>query len=199
MLELWLIRHGETDWNAQRRWQGQSDVPLNALGRQQAQALAKRLSKQRFDAVHSSDLSRAYETAQLVFPHYTITPEPRLRELNFGSFEGKTWEELQEAEAAMLRRWREDPYACQPPGGEQFGQVVERTKAWYLELPPSGKIAAVAHGGTIRALTYAITGTPSGAGWGFSFDNGSVTILQRFQNTTLLKRVNDTAHLENLP
>lgn len=199
MLEVWLIRHGETDWNAQRRWQGQSDVPLNDLGRRQAEALAARLRRQTFDAIHSSDLSRAHETARLVFPNQTIVPEPRLRELNFGSFEGKTWDQLQESDAAMLKRWREDPYACQPPGGEHFGQVVSRAKAWYQELPAQGKIAAVAHGGVIRALTYAITGTPAGAGWGFSFDNGSVTILQRFQTTTILKRVNDTAHLENLP
>ncbi|HNR00235.1 MAG TPA: histidine phosphatase family protein, partial [Trueperaceae bacterium] len=89
MVELWLIRHGETEWNRQGRIQGHSDNPLNDLGRAQARALGGRLAVVRFDRIYSSDLGRAIETARLVFPDRAIETDVRLREVSAGVLEGK--------------------------------------------------------------------------------------------------------------
>ena len=97
MLRLILVRHGETEWNAQRRYQGHSDVPLSALGRRQAARAAERLAALKIDAVYTSDLGRALETAEIIAEQrgLEVCAEPRLRELNFGVFEGLTFDEAQ--------------------------------------------------------------------------------------------------------
>lgn len=95
MTRLGLIRHGITDWNNERRAQGQSDVPLNTSGRAQATALANRLRGEDWDLIYASDLSRAKETAEIVAKalELTVTLDPRLREMNCGEMEGTTEEE----------------------------------------------------------------------------------------------------------
>src|SRR5574342_1066726 len=97
MLHLMLVRHGESEWNAQRRYQGQSDVPLSALGRRQAQLVAGRLAGVKIDAAYASDLVRAWETASAIAEKSSLNviPEPRLRELKFGVLEGLTFDEAQ--------------------------------------------------------------------------------------------------------
>jgi broad specificity phosphatase PhoE len=95
MTTLLLVRHGETDWNAERRWQGHADVPLNERGRDQAERLAEELENARVDAVYSSDLSRARETAEIVGARLgvPVVLDPALREIDVGSREGLTWPE----------------------------------------------------------------------------------------------------------
>ena len=95
MLHLMLVRHGETDWNVQRRYQGQSDVSLSELGQRQAVHIAKRIASQNIDVLYASDLKRAMETAMAIVErnNMEILPEPRLRELKFGILEGLTFEE----------------------------------------------------------------------------------------------------------
>jgi broad specificity phosphatase PhoE len=97
MTTLLLVRHGETDWNAERRWQGHADVPLSERGRDQAERLAEELENARVDAVYSSDLSRARETAEIVGARLgvPVVLDPDLREIDVGSREGLTWPETQ--------------------------------------------------------------------------------------------------------
>ncbi|NJO82567.1 MAG: histidine phosphatase family protein, partial [Blastochloris sp.] len=90
MITLWLVRHGVTDWNEQKRYQGHSDIGLNDTGKRQAQQIAQRLASEKLHVIFSSDLTRAMETAEIIAaPHkLTIQPEPNFRETNFGLFEG---------------------------------------------------------------------------------------------------------------
>ena len=196
MLELWLIRHGETDWNAQGRIQGSADVHLNALGLRQAALLRDRLAGQRFDAVYASDLARARVTAETALPDADLRLDPRLRELAYGVLEGKAWSSMTEEEAAVAAHWHEDPYTRRVPGGESYGDLTARVEAFRTELPERGRVVAFSHGGTIRSALYAVVGRPNGAAWRVAIDNTSITRLRFDERGATIVGVNDGAHLE---
>lgn len=194
-LELWLVCHGETPWNREGRAQGQSDPPLSELGVRQAELLGRRLSATAFDEVYASDLARARYTARLALPAAEIRLDARLREISFGTWEGKVWSELEDEDRRALDGWLKDPYRCRAPEGESYEDLLARVAAWLGDLPPTGRVAAFAHGGTIRCALYHFTGLPRGAAWRFQIDTGSVTKLAIGSGGTVLSAVNDTAHL----
>lgn len=196
MFELWLIRHGETDWNAQGRIQGAADVPLNARGLRQAALLGERLAGQAFDAVYASDLARARATAETALPGADVRLDPRLRELAYGVLEGKTWSDMSDEEAAIAAHWHEDPYARRVPGGESYADLTERVEAFRAALPARGRIAAFSHGGTIRSALYAVVGRPNGAAWRVAIGNTAITRLRFDERGVTVVSVNDEAHLE---
>ncbi|MBD0348367.1 MAG: histidine phosphatase family protein [Thermoleophilia bacterium] len=151
-----LVRHGETDWNRDRRIQGQSDPPLNAAGREQARDLAERLAGTRLDAVYASDLRRARETAEILAARLAmpVVVDPQLRELDFGSWEGWTVEELQERDPENVARWLETGEAVWERG-ETHADLARRVRtavARLAEIHAGGQILLVAHGGPVRAL-----------------------------------------------
>ena len=135
MLHLMLVRHGETEWNAQRRYQGQSDMPLSELGKRQAKQIAERLATQEIDVVYASDLKRAWETAQVIVEEkgMTIVSEPRLRELGFGVLEGMTFEEGLAKFPEMIAAWLDD-FQNNPEGGEPIDAFHERLVSFLSDL-----------------------------------------------------------------
>jgi broad specificity phosphatase PhoE len=141
MTTLLLVRHGETDWNAERRWQGHTDVPLNDRGREQARGLAEQLAGEPVDAIYASDLSRATETAEIVGARLgvPVVVDPELREIDVGSREGLTGEEVGE------REWDGEPHAAH---GERVLRAVHRIVAAH----PAGRVLVVAHGGCLRRI-----------------------------------------------
>ncbi|MFU8889518.1 MAG: histidine phosphatase family protein [Trueperaceae bacterium] len=195
MLELWLIRHGETDWNAQDRIQGSSDIPLDATGLAQARRLAPRLAQVDFDAVYASDMARARVTAETALPGADVRLDPRLRELAYGIFEGKSWATLDADEAIEARHWHEDRYGRRIPGGESYADLQARVAAFRAELPERGRVIAFAHGGTIRAALYLALGQPVPGVWRLEIANTSITRLGFDHRGTTLITVNDHAHL----
>ncbi len=198
-LDLWLIRHGETDWNRQQRWQGQSDTPLSDQGIAQARALAERLAQEQFDGVFSSDLKRAADTARLALPDCDLLTDIRLREMDFGEFEGKSYHDLLNTHGDTIAQWRRDPHGFRAPNGESYMDLHQRVVDWRADLPPSGRYAAFLHGGTIRALLYAVTGVPVDNTWAVRVDNASISVLKRFGELWVLHGLNDTAHLPEPP
>ena len=189
---LLLVRHGETDWNAQGRWQGQCDVPLNAQGREQARRLGERLARLWASGelapptcLLSSDLCRATETAQLLGTDLPLTTDIRLRERGFGSWEGKTSAEIGHAPGSSERA----------PDAEPLEQVWERTLAALQSLQETTLI--VGHGGSLRAaLAYAAGLGPEGMGR-FALRNTSLSVVVLDPGGGKLLRVDDAAHLEN--
>lgn len=146
MRELWLVRHGETTWNREGRLTGWSDVPLTALGEQQARALSGWLAAERFERVVASDLQRAIQTARLAYG------EPQevsaaLRELEFGQLEGLKWAELPEAYRAALLAFD----GFQAPGGESTAQMRRRVYGFFDRLP-AGRHLVFTHGGVLRMV-----------------------------------------------
>jgi broad specificity phosphatase PhoE len=128
---LLLIRHGETDWNVEGRYQGQEDPPLNRRGRDQALLLAEQLSGIPLDVLYSSPLARARETARALEERLAVPVhfEARLMEIHLGDWGGRLAAEVAEKDAERYLRWDTDPWSVTPPGGESLFQVRERVHA----------------------------------------------------------------------
>ncbi|HEX7834900.1 MAG TPA: histidine phosphatase family protein [Pseudolysinimonas sp.] len=151
MTELYLVRHGETDWNRQHRIQGLTDIPLNATGRRQARAAGRLLSRRSWDGIYASPLSRATETASIIAgqtglpaPH----PVPALVERNYGEAEGLNFIEID-------KRY---PDRSEVPGQESRADVIARVIPALRELAavhPGESLIVVSHGGAIRAMLMA--------------------------------------------
>jgi len=164
---IYLARHGETEWNRIGRWQGATDIPLSDQGRAQARSLADRLRDMRIARVHASHLSRALETAQIVAARLALpapTTDPRLRERGYGVFEGLTRDQCAERFPGVWERYLADRRAV-PPGGEPQAGVIERITAAMTDiaaraaaLAESEAILVISHGGTIRSFIHATTG-----------------------------------------
>ena len=157
-LELWLIRHGQTDWNAEGRIQGQMNSQLSELGVRQAERLQERLKRASFDSFFSSDSDRAHKTGQIALPEAEFKLDTRLREISFGVLEGKTYNELSDQELDWFEHYRKDPYNRSVPEGESWQQHIARVADWMTDLPDSGRVVAFSHGGSIRAAIFSILG-----------------------------------------
>ena len=155
MTKLLLVRHGETDWNRDGRWQGGSDTRLNDVGREQARALAQQLDGE-IDVLYSSDLARARETAEIVAAKLglEVRLDPRLRERGFGSWEGLTTTEIEERFADAHRRWLagEGAGADDAEAFEDFSARVEDFLSDVLRLHPGEEVLVISHGGSIRVI-----------------------------------------------
>jgi broad specificity phosphatase PhoE len=155
--ELLLVRHGETDWNAERRWQGRDDPPLNELGLQQARELADELEGEDVDALYTSDLRRALMTAEVLAERLGLDVRslPALREIDVGSWSGLTFEELSERYPEQVARHVES-WGTGWEDGETPDQLTERVLAALRRIAsdhPAGRVLVVAHGGVVRAIT----------------------------------------------
>ncbi len=161
MTTLLLARHGETDWNSERRWQGHADQPLNEAGRAQARELAETLVGRPIDAIYTSDLSRARETAEIIAARLgqSVTTDARLREVDVGDWSGRLWSELQESEPEAAARWQAGLKAWN--GGESYEEMGTRVVAAVLELAarhPGQTVLIVSHGGSMRACRASAAG-----------------------------------------
>ena len=157
MTTLLLVRHGETDWNRDGRWQGHADTPLNERGREQARALAARLDGEPIAAVYASDLARARETAEIVAASLglEVRVDPRLREIHFGGWEGLTSAEIEQRFPEEVARWRADDGANAFAGGETYARMGERVVDALSEIAaahPTQTVLVILHGGPIRGL-----------------------------------------------
>ncbi len=197
---VWLARHGETDWNRAGRWQGQADPPLNAQGRGQAAQLATRLRGVPVDALYASDLLRARETAELVADAVGMSPRlhPGLREIDIGSWSGKTVEQIRaehaEELAAVARG--ED---LRRGGGESIAGFHGRVAEAFHEVlagHAGEDVLLVVHGGVIRTLVAHVLQAPlSASGRIGACRNAALTRIEYRRGVPRLVAHNDGAHL----
>ncbi|MCX8504372.1 MAG: histidine phosphatase family protein [Alphaproteobacteria bacterium] len=154
-----FVRHGETDWNVEGRLQGQTDIPLNALGRYQSEDVARRLTKLLDDPATSrwivSPLGRTRETAEIARRTLGLDPnaydtEDRLKEITFGIWEGSTWAELRGKFPTAEAERDKDKWGYIPPKGESYEMLVERLRPWLETIREEAVV--VSHGGVARAL-----------------------------------------------
>lgn len=202
MLHLILVRHGETEWNAQRRYQGQTDVPLSELGRRQAELVAERLAGQKIDVIYASDLKRAWETAQPFAKQsgLQVVADPRLRELKFGILEGLTFDEAQEHHPEMIAAWLED-FSNTPDGGESIEAFQARLVSLLNDLKQKYDeqvVLLVAHGGPLSEILRIILELSREKRWYLEIENASVSEVSIAEDYIALKRLNDTCHLATL-
>lgn len=164
-MKLYLVRHGETDWNLANRIQGHTDIPLNENGRQQAKALAQRLAEEhQIDVIYSSKQKRALETAQIIGAKLEIEPIPTegLQEVCLGSWEGYTWRQVRELFPEEYEAWYKSRRYLKPPCGESYQQVLDRVLPVLMQiwLQEEGNALIVTHGAVIMSLLSYLHNTP---------------------------------------
>lgn len=155
MVRLILIRHGQTDYSSQNRYCGFSNPPLNDKGIWQAEKLAVRLKDTKTDKVYSSDLIRAYQTANIIFGDNPIEKTPDLREMNFGLFEGLKYEQLVGNYPELYGDWVDNPEKIKTPNGEGLGDLskrVEQRLSFIISQHEDRTLAVVTHSGPIRIV-----------------------------------------------
>lgn len=200
MTRFIVIRHGETDWNVASRIQGHSDSPLTAAGVAQAEAIARRLASERFDALVSSDLGRALATARIIAARtgHAIATDPGLRERNFGRGEGLTYGELDHEYPDVFSKVRETDPDYVIPGGESRRQLYERVRATFealAEAHAGRRIAVVSHGGVLASLYRVIHGIGIATPHPIPIVNASFNALACEGGRWVVEAWGDIAHL----
>ncbi len=205
MTKIIFIRHGQTEWNLTFRYQGHTDIALTELGRRQAHCVAQRLANEPLAAIYSSDLSRAWETAETIAACHTlpVVAKPALREMNFGDWEGLTYGGIVSAWPAEMENFFRAPAEVAIPGGEKFSALQHRIGAALDEIiaaHPDETVAVVSHGGAIRAALCAALCMPLNAFWHIRQDNTAVNRVTYFPDEAraVVELVNDVNHLTQL-
>ena len=199
-MKLYIIRHGQTDWNVEGKIQGRQDIPLNAAGRSQAEMLAKGMEKRPVTAIYSSPQIRAMETAETLAraQGMAVIPVPELAEIGYGDWEGRTASDILAKERKLYEEWWQHPATVAPPGGETLNQVdVRCKKAWErIKGEMKGDPAVVAHGGTLaHFIVHLLEGQPDAAE--ILVGNASITTIEYDPVTgqCSLEGLNDCSHL----
>lgn len=201
MLKLYLIRHGETDWNADGRIQGHSDIELNARGLEQARRLAARMPDEgEFNAIYSSPLKRAYRTAEMIGGalNAPVTSDPRLLERSLGVLEGLTMSEIQVKHPEVARAWQDGGPRPHIPGEESREGFIERVTDFIKDMRGKhrdGRVVAVTHGGTINMLLMVSLDLDVERPLPFYIDNASINVVQWGERGARLRVLNDAYHL----
>jgi broad specificity phosphatase PhoE len=195
---LYCIRHGESSYNAEGRIQGQSDVPLSELGRRQSEAVAKALDNLPIDAVYSSPLRRAMQTAEPVAAvlKLAIQTDPRLMEVHAGEFQDKLRIHLEAQYPAEMARWHGGDPDFPLPGGETRRHLMQRGHEVFQQIARGGhqQVVVVSHGGLLTAALKALLEIPAGR-HPFVLHNGSISQLELRDGDVKLLALNQIDHL----
>jgi|SRR5581483_1771048 broad specificity phosphatase PhoE len=198
MTHFVFVRHGQTDWNRENRFRGRVDVPLNAVGLEQAKRAAMRLAPAPIAAVYASPVSRTMVTAELIAqPHgLGVMPRAELYDLDYGDWQGKMPEEVEPAEYA---RWLRAPAEVKFPGGESVGDLRKRIVTLVAQLSAQHEdetVVLVSHDVVGKVLVCALLGADDNAIHRVQQDTACINRFQVENGVYLLRTVNETAHLE---
>ncbi|HOC05741.1 MAG: histidine phosphatase family protein [Bacillota bacterium] len=204
MAQLLLIRHGETVWNREGRFQGAIDVPLSEKGKAEARQLGAYLRDKPLKAIYSSHLSRALETAQAVARHHHLPVQvvEGLGEINMGEWAGHSWEEIWEKWPELGRQWyNSPPESPPPPGGEYYPDFQARAMEALEEIAAAHAstdlLAVVTHGGVIRAVINKLLGISWGTRGRFFIKNCSITPMRwQSRGLVVVEGFNDVCHMQ---
>lgn len=202
MSRIYLIRHGETEWNREGRSQGCSnDIPLSEVGLAQAEAIGKRLKNESIDMFFSSSLTRAYQTAKAIAVYHNkeVKKEREFMEISFGEWEGLKIDDIKEKYVDIYKVWRDTPNIAKVPGAESILEIRERSMGKLMEILNENRdknILIVSHGITIKVLIASIMGIDLGNLHKIRQDNTALNIFEYNNRGFYTYLINDTCHLD---
>lgn len=199
--KVFLVRHGETDYNLSGRWQGSLDIPLNAMGREQADCVAQALQGESIQRIYASDLSRALETAQIIAKSThveSIETDSRLKEISVGVFQGLTRQQIIETYPLEFSYWQHDDDYAVPNGESRIALRARVREFWQEVIEPNttDNLVLVSHGGTIRWLLNVLF-SPE-VMLGRHIENTSISLLERRAAGWDVVKIGDITHLSAL-
>ncbi len=199
---VYLVRHGQVEGHGEKRYNGQGNVSLTQLGKEQSDRVRDCLADISLDAVYSSDLDRSRYCADLIAEAHNLkaSQDRFLRELHIGDWEGRTWAELQQAYPEEWQARLDNLGSFQVPGGESLQDAADRLLPIYqriIKCHPGGNVALVAHGGVNRIILLDAIGAPLDQAFAIEQDYGCLNIIDYFDDgKAVVKLLNSTAHQE---
>ncbi len=201
-MDIILARHGETEWNVGEVFRGRADIDLNETGRKQAKLLGVYLGENIIEAVYSSPLKRALNTAKAIAGHHHLGVEitPHLNDLNFGEWEGLQVEEVKQKYPRPFQLWAVQPEKVQLPGGETLDEVRDRSMKVVhgATVSHSGTVVLVTHRVVIKVLVCALLGLDNSHFWNVMVDTCGLTTFRYERERFILIRHNDNSFLKAL-
>jgi probable phosphoglycerate mutase len=203
MGEILVIRHSETAWNREEVFRGRADVPLSKRGHEQARLLAEALKEARIEAVYSSPLVRATETAGPLVGSLgiNVVTDERLTDMSFGAWEGRARSEVESQDPDRYRLWQEAPQQFRAPGGESLSEVLARARPACEEIAnryASGRAAIVSHRVVCKLLLCMAIGVGEAGFWRVRVDTASISAVEKSADGWVVTRLNDTQHLRGM-
>lgn len=203
MGKLYLVRHGESEWNILSKVQGQSNTNLTNKGREQARKAARRLMKEKIDVIFSSDLNRALDTAKIIgeILGLEVNTLEELREIRFGVWEGLTTQEIIDKYNNEHIIWMTEPHKLNLPNAESLIDLQERLlRIVNILFKDNGdkNILIVSHGASIKALILGLLGIDISFYNKLTISNTSISIVENKDYSTILRVLNDTSHLREV-
>lgn len=203
MTRVYLVRHGTTDWNKEEIFRGRLDCKLNETGQAEARALAEYFRDIRLQAIYSSPLSRAMETAQAVAEAKAlqVVPHPEFIDVDFGEWQGLPLKEVREKYSELYRLWRERPEAIHFPGGENLARV--RARAWeglqkVVRENPDKTALILSHRVVTKVLICTVLGLDDSHFWHIKQDTTAVNCIEYNRGFFVTSLINDTCHLKSI-
>lgn len=200
MQKLFLVRHGETVWNSERRYIGRTNLTLSTKGIEQAKSLARRFAREDVEAIFTSPLKRSLETARIIGREVSLEPVVinELIEVDFGKWEGLTYEEIKEKFGEIIDRWLFSPSKVEIPSGESWEEVMRRAKEFLRQVSerPEKTGLAITHGGIIKTIVALIFNHQRVPFASFLIGNASVSAVGFTEGRPYLLFLNDTCHLK---
>ncbi len=203
MTRVYLVRHGTTDWNKEEIFRGRLDCKLNETGQAEARALAEYFTDIPLQAIYSSPLSRAMETAQAVAEAKAlqVVPHPEFIDIDFGEWQGLPLKEVREKYSELYRLWRERPEAIHFPGGENLARV--RARAWeglqkVVRENPDKTALILSHRVVTKVLICTVLGLDDSHFWHIKQDTTAVNCIEYNRGFFVTSLINDTCHLKSL-
>lgn len=204
MTRIILVRHGETQWNKEGRYQGQIDTELSEEGYRQTELVADALKDVHLDAFYGSPLKRSYLTAQMVAKFHNnaeVKIEPRFTEISHGEWEGLLSSEVDSKYGDMVKDWKDKPHTVHMPGGEHLEQVQQRSMAALYDIVkshPNQTVLIAAHDAINKVIICGVLEIGLQNFWRVKQDNTGISILEFYADTARVCALNDTCHLGGL-
>jgi len=203
MTSIYLVRHGQTAWNKEEIFRGRTDIPLNETGLREAELAGDYFRGLEIEAIYSSPLSRAWQTAEkITHPHsLEVHRLEGLIDMSFGSWEGRTLEEVKRDEATLYPLWRDQPHRVQFPGGESLDEVRDRSMAaleGLIRSYPEKALILVSHRVVNKVLICAVLGLDNSHFWQIGQDTTAINLIHYRNGKYVLALMNEACHLKFL-